>query len=164
MTLQLRHHDVKSPAQDRDFVIARPNLHPGRKIAVADFLRAADFCPANCEVVVDYAPVISIENMRGAKLLVCPSTEATASHSRDGVDVRDVEIQIAFLKQARPSDVPKLLMESANISRGLEYSKTIGIANVTPGAADRVLLYDPAMLREKGMFFSVITYALEVTE
>lgn len=131
--------------------------------AVADFLRAADFCPANCEVVVDYAPIISIDNMRGAKLLVCPSTEATASYSRDGVDVRNVEIQVVFMKQARPGDVPKLLMESANIARNLEFSKTLEIANVTPGAADRVLLYDPAMIREKGVFFSVISYSLEVT-
>lgn len=130
--------------------------------AVADYLRGADFLPPNCDVVVDYAPMISTDGLRGGRLLVCPSSEMTASYSRDGVDVRDVEIQIAYLRQAGPRDVPELLKHSAAVSRGLEFSKLLSIPNATAGAANRVLLYDPGMLREKGLFFSMIAFSLEV--
>lgn len=130
---------------------------------VAEYLRRRRDVLSDCEVRVDYAPNIDPQTIGSALLVVCPSSEEAAETSRDGVDVREIELQIGFFRQASVSDVPALLATSGAVARLLEFSKDLNLDGVTPYTAERDVLYDPKMLLEKGVFFSLIRYHLKVS-
>lgn len=106
---------------------------------------------------LSYAPEIALENLSAIRVVVVPMSQTYAPVTRSESNVV-YQIQIGVLSRAKEADVPGLLALTEQIALPFQAQT---IAGATCTKVEFSPIYSAEYLRQKSLFYSVITLTFE---